>query len=89
VGLRDDAVVRVNRAVALAEVAGPVAALAEIGSLDVKAVVGFPAYHALRADLLRRVGRVEEARGAYPQMLALGVPQAERLWLEGQLRRLG
>ncbi|MBV8458058.1 MAG: RNA polymerase subunit sigma-70 [Acetobacteraceae bacterium] len=89
VGLRDDAVVRINRAVALAEVAGPAAALAEISSLDMKAIAGFPAYYALRADLLRRLGRIEEARGAYRQVLALGVPQAERLWLEGQLRRLG
>jgi RNA polymerase sigma-70 factor, ECF subfamily len=88
VGLRDDAVVRINRAVALAEVAGPAAALGDISLLDLKAVAGFPAYHALRADLLRRLGRVEEARGAYRRVLALGVPQAERLWLEGQLRRL-
>ena len=85
VGLRDDPVVRINRAVALAEVAGAAAALAETDSLEMKAVVGFPAYYALRADLLRRLGRIEEARAAYRQVLAIGVPSAERIWLQRQL----
>lgn len=80
---------RINRAVVLAEVAGPAIALDEIGSLDVKAVAGFAAYHAVRADLLRRVGRMEEAREAYRQVLMLGVPQAERLWLARKERELG
>lgn len=80
--LRDDVVVRLNRAVALAEVEGPAAALAEVEALDLPGLSGFQPFHAVRADLLRRVGRVEEARAAYDAALALCTGPAERLWLE-------
>ncbi|HVV94420.1 MAG TPA: DUF6596 domain-containing protein [Hyphomicrobiales bacterium] len=79
---RDDAVVRLNRAVALAEVAGPGAALAEVGALDGAALAAFEPYHAVRADLLRRLGRLAEAEAAYAAALALDPPPAERRWLE-------
>ena len=81
---RDDAVVRLNRAVALAEVAGVSAALAEVDVLADGALAGFLPYHAVRADLLRRAGRDEEARAAYDAALALGPAPAERLWLAAQ-----
>ncbi len=81
-GLRDDAVVRLNRAVALAEVAGPRAALDEVLALDDERLQGFLPYHAVRADLLRRLGRREESRAAYDAALALSPPPAERVWLE-------
>ncbi len=80
--LRDDPIVRLNRAVALAEVAGVETALAEVEALDAKGLAAFPPFHAVRADLLRRAGRTEEARAAYRAVLALGPGPAERLWLE-------
>lgn len=86
--LRDDPVVRLNRAVALAEVAGVAAALKELEALDTRNMAGFPPYHAVRADLLRRTGRVNEARIAYGAVLALDPPPAERLWLEKKMASL-
>ena len=79
---RDDPVVRLNRAVALAETQGVTAALGEIDALDGKALGGFLPYHAVRADLLRRAGRMVESRAAYEAALALRPASAERLWLE-------
>lgn len=79
---RDDVVVRLNRAVALAEVAGVDAALDEIEALDGGALAQFAPYHAVRADLLRRSGRAREAQAAYDTTLALGPVSAERRWLE-------
>ncbi|HJS85039.1 MAG TPA: DUF6596 domain-containing protein, partial [Acetobacteraceae bacterium] len=84
---RDDPVVRLNRAVALAEVAGATAALDEVEAMRGRLLRDFLPYHAVRADLLRRVGRTEEARSAYAAALALDPAPAERLWLERQ--RLG
>ncbi len=86
---RDDAVVRLNRAVALAEVEGPEAALEEVEALVSPGLSDFAPYHALCADLLRRVGRVEAAREAYAAVLALDPPPAERLWLERRMDALG
>ena len=86
--LRDDPVVRINRAVALAEVVGVPAALAEIEALDARALATFPPYHAVRADLFRRQDRADDARDAYRHVLRLDPPPAERLWLERQLRSL-
>lgn len=87
--LRNDPVVRLNRAVALAEVVGAEAALAEVEALDSDALKRFAPYHALRADLLRRLRRVDEARAAYAAVLSLGPPPAERLWLERRVAGLG
>jgi RNA polymerase sigma-70 factor (ECF subfamily) len=86
--LRDDPVVRLNRAVALGEVAGVEAALAEVEALDRQALAAFPPYHAARAELLQRSGRLGEAREAYAALLALSPPPAERLWLERRLASL-
>ena len=82
--LRDDPVVRLNRAVALAEVAGPAAALAEADALDAKALADFLPWHAVRADLLARLGQKDAARSTYDAALQLGPEKAERLWLEAQ-----
>jgi RNA polymerase sigma-70 factor (ECF subfamily) len=81
---RDDVIVRLNRAVALAEVAGPAAALAEVEALDGVALANFEPYHAVRADLLRRLGRGNDACAAYDAALAFGLAPAERRWLERQ-----
>jgi len=86
---RDDPVVRLNRAVALAEVAGSQVALDEIEALDGGALASFSPYHAIRADLLRRAGRIGEARAAYEATLALGPAPAERLWLQRRKDSLG
>jgi RNA polymerase sigma-70 factor (ECF subfamily) len=85
---RDDVIVRINRAVALADVMGATAALAEVECLRSPALDNFLPYHALRADLLRRAGRTEEARAAYDAALSLGPASAERIWLQRQRRSL-
>ena len=82
--VRDDAIVRLNRAVALAEVESVAAGLAEIEALAAQPFDDFLPYHAVRADLLRRAGRCDEARIAYDAALALVATSAERLWLERQ-----
>jgi RNA polymerase sigma-70 factor (ECF subfamily) len=72
-------VVALNRAVAVAEVEGPEAALAAINGLDL------PHYyllHAIRADLLRRLGRILEAGAAYDAAIARSENAAERSFLQ-------
>jgi RNA polymerase sigma-70 factor (ECF subfamily) len=86
--VRDDAVVRINRAVAVAEVAGPDSALQELEQLAVDSLQEFAPYHATRADLLRRVGRLTEARHAYERVLALGPAPAEERWIKRRLAGL-
>lgn len=78
---REDPFVRINRAVVLAEIAGPAAALAEIETLDAPRLANFQPFHAVRADLLARLGRPEEARTAYDRAMDLAPGPAERLWL--------
>lgn len=77
----EDPFVRVNRAVAVSEVAGPAAALTELEALDAAWLAGFQPFHAVRADLLARLGRREKALAAYDQALVLGPAEAERRWL--------
>ncbi|MFE9955285.1 RNA polymerase sigma factor [Micromonospora sp. NPDC005299] len=60
-------VVALHRAVALAEVAGPATALAEVDRLD---LAGYHVLHAVRADLLRRLDRRAEAAAAYDAAIA-------------------
>jgi RNA polymerase sigma-70 factor, ECF subfamily len=85
---RDDPIVRINRAVAVAETAGADAALAELSRLQLQGLEEFLPYHAVRADLLRRTGRQAEAARAYARALQLDPPAAERRWLERQLAAL-
>jgi RNA polymerase sigma-70 factor (ECF subfamily) len=80
--VRDDSVVRLNRAVALAEVDGPAAALREVDALACARLDAFLPYQAVRAGLLRRTGRTAEAKDAYSAALSLGPGSAERHWLE-------
>jgi len=72
-------VVALNRAVAVAEVHGADAALALVDNLR---LVGFPVYHAIRADLLRRMGRTAEAVQEYTKAMANNENAAERAYLE-------
>lgn len=71
-------VVALNRAVAVAEVEGPDAALALVDGLDLGRYYMF---HAVRADLLRRLGRDEEAAAAYGEAIGLTENEAERAFL--------
>ncbi|WP_034594414.1 RNA polymerase sigma factor [Hamadaea tsunoensis] len=77
-------VVRLHRSVAVAEVDGPAPALAIVDGLDLPA---YPAYHAVRADLLRRLGRDEEAAAAYEAAAALTQNPAERDFLLSRITR--
>ncbi|HEV2269670.1 MAG TPA: sigma-70 family RNA polymerase sigma factor [Steroidobacteraceae bacterium] len=86
--LRDDPFVRINRAVALAEIRGPEAALQELARLDGAKLTGFAPYHAVRADFLARVGRHSDARQAYETVLALDPPPAEKRWIHRRLAML-
>jgi RNA polymerase sigma-70 factor (ECF subfamily) len=78
---REDPFVRINRAVALAEGAGPAVALAEVDTLDAVRLADFQPFHAVRADLLARLGRRDEALAAYDRAINLAPGPAERLWL--------
>ena len=68
-------VVALNRAIAVAELDGPAVALAEVDRLD---LASYHAWHATRADLLRRLGRSAEARAAYDAAIAATANEAER-----------
>jgi RNA polymerase sigma-70 factor (ECF subfamily) len=82
-------VVSLNRAVAVAMVAGPRAGLALIeplaaaGDLD-----GYHLLHAARADLLRRAGDADEAARSYERALALATNESERRYLERRRREV-
>ncbi|MEH1058367.1 DUF6596 domain-containing protein [Micromonospora sp. CPCC 206171] len=73
-------IVRLNRAVAVAEVDGPGVGLAEIDRLA-EVLDGYHAFHAARADLLRRLGRSGESRAAYDRAIGLAGNPAERAYL--------
>ncbi len=88
-------VVALNRAVALAEVDGPAAALAVVDELGAAAgqgpgpsLDGYHMYHAIRADLLRRLGRAGEAAAAYEAALARTANAAEQDFLRRRRDRL-
>jgi RNA polymerase sigma-70 factor (ECF subfamily) len=79
-------VVALNRAVALSMVDGPAAALGEIEELERDGrLAGYRYLPAVRADLLRRLGRHDEAAAAYRAALDLVDNEAERKFLEGRL----
>jgi RNA polymerase sigma-70 factor, ECF subfamily len=78
-------VVELNRAVALAEVAGPAAALAALDELPLQE---YRYFHSTRADLLRRLGRDADARDAYTRALELAQTDSERRFLTGRLEAL-
>jgi len=82
-------IVALNRAVAVAMVDGPGAGLDLVnGLLEAGALADYHLAHAARADLYRRLGRAEEARGAYRRALALARQEPERRFLERRLAEL-
>jgi RNA polymerase sigma-70 factor (ECF subfamily) len=79
--LRPNAVVAINRAVAVAELRGTEAGLAALAAVDPGAVDAYQPYHAARADLLARAGRRVEAIAAYDRAIALTTNPVERRFL--------
>ena len=75
-------VVRLNRAVAIAEAEGPGAALLVVDGLQLP---GYQYWHSTRAELLRRLGRADEARAAYRRALDLARTVPERRFLERRI----
>jgi RNA polymerase sigma-70 factor, ECF subfamily len=79
-------VVALHRAVAVAEVSGPAAALDLVDGLDLRR---HQLFHAVRADLLRRLGRSVEAATAYDAAIALTGNEPDRAFLARRLASLG
>lgn len=78
-------VVRLNRAVAVAEVDGPQVGLAEVEKLPLQR---HHLFHAARAEMLTRLGRHREAHTAYERAIALARNEAQRSYLESRLGQL-
>ena len=81
-------IIALNRAIAVAELDGPEVALATIDRLEDK-LAGYHAYHATRADLLRRLGRSQESRAAYDKAIELAGNTAETAYLTRRRDQLG
>jgi RNA polymerase sigma-70 factor (ECF subfamily) len=81
--VRPSPVVELNRAVAVAMAEGPQRGLELIDAIE--GLDGYHLLHAARADLMRRLGRDEEARGSYRRALDLTSNAAERAFLERRL----
>ncbi|MDN5795651.1 MAG: RNA polymerase sigma factor [Intrasporangium sp.] len=79
-------VAALNRAVALAEVDGPSAALGLVDELDLG---DYHAFHVVRAELLRRLGRLDEARDAYAAAISLTGNDIESAHLQARRAELG
>ena len=71
-------VVELNRAIAVAEASGTEAGLSLVDRLDLD---GYQYFHSTRADLLRRLGRADEARTEYERALELASTEPERRFL--------
>jgi RNA polymerase sigma-70 factor (ECF subfamily) len=84
--LTGSAVVRLNRAIALREVAGPEPALRDVDALA-EELDRYHLFHAARAELLRDLGRAEEAREADRRALDLTDNPAERALLAERIAR--
>jgi RNA polymerase sigma-70 factor (ECF subfamily) len=88
VGLDPSPIIALNRAIAVAELDGPVAALPIVDGLR-ETLAGYHAYHATRADLLRRLGRTHESRAAYAKAIELAGNRAESAYLTRRRDELG
>ena len=81
-------IIALNRAIAGAELDGPEVALAAVDPLEDK-LAGYHAYHAARADLLRRLGRSQESSAAYDKAIELAGNTAETAYLTRRRDQLG
>ena len=85
VRVTDSAVVELNRAIAVAEADGPAEGLDLVDQLDLG---GYQYFHSTRADLLRRLGRWDEARAEYQRALDLAHAEPERRFLRRRVAEL-
>ena len=81
-------IIALNRAIAVAELDGPEVALAAIDRLEHK-LAGYHAYHATRADLLRRLGHSQKSRAAYDKAIEMAGNTAEIAYLTRRRDQLG
>ncbi|MCO5224984.1 MAG: RNA polymerase sigma factor [Thermomicrobiales bacterium] len=81
-------IVALNRAIAVAELDGPQVALTIVDRLE-GALFDYHAFHATRADLLRRLGRTDESRAAYDRAIKLAGNTAETAYLTRQRDEFG
>jgi RNA polymerase sigma-70 factor (ECF subfamily) len=88
VSLDPSPIVALDRAIAVAEPDGPVASLAAVDRLGDR-LAGYHAYHATRADLLRRLGHRQESRAAYDRAIELAGNTAETAYLSRRRDELG
>jgi RNA polymerase sigma-70 factor, ECF subfamily len=86
VRLTGSPVVELNRAIAVAEAAGTDAGLSLVDRLDLD---GYQYFHSTRADLLRRLGRTDEARIEYERALELARTEPERRFLRRRVAEVG
>ena len=84
--MHPSSVIELNRAVAVAMAEGPEAGLAAVDAIE--GLEDYRHLHSSRADLLRRLGRDDEARAGYERALALEPNEAEREFLERRLASL-
>jgi RNA polymerase sigma-70 factor (ECF subfamily) len=88
VRLEPSPIVVLNRAVAVSELDGPDVALAAVDRLEDQ-LAGYHAYYATRAELLRRLGRSQQARAAYDRAIELAGNTAETAYLARRRGQLG
>jgi RNA polymerase sigma-70 factor (ECF subfamily) len=81
-------IIVLNRAIAVSELDGPEVALAAVDRLE-DTLAGYHAYHATRADLLRRLGRSQKSRAAYDKAIELAGNTAETAYLTRRRDQLG
>src|SRR5262249_5249778 len=79
-------IVRLNRAIAVAELDGPEVGLAEVDGLPLE---GYHAFHATRAELLRRLARSEDSRAADARAIERAGNTAETAYLVRRRDQLG
>jgi RNA polymerase sigma-70 factor (ECF subfamily) len=89
VRIQPSPVVRLNRAVAIAERDGPAAGLTHIDALlELGELANYYLAHSARAELYRRLGRTAEARTSYEKALGLTRQEPERQFLQERIRQL-
>lgn len=79
--LRSNAVVQLNRAIAVAELQGPEAGMAALDQADAEQLAAYQPFHAARAGLLARAGRAAEAVSAYDRAIELTTNPSEAAFL--------
>ncbi|WP_328870943.1 sigma-70 family RNA polymerase sigma factor [Streptomyces sp. NBC_00287] len=89
-GVWPSPVVALNRAIAVGQAYGPAAGLDALAELAAEPqLTGYQYFAAARADFLRRLCRVDEARSAYREALARTENAVEREFLQARLKELG